>query len=403
MKINLNYLLLGILGLTACSQVEVLEVNRIKDEINFSVATYNATRASDVYCNAKKPDAFSVWATYDSKMYIGGDQIADNGTEWVNTTGTRYWPETGTLDFFAHVNAGGCFDWNGGNPVIEDFVVNDKVAAQRDLMYAINRGAAKTDGKVLMNFRHALSQIVFQAKNTNPNFHVVIDAIKICHLNSNKGTFTFSTTDDTEQIYADSNHDDNTTGKNPVAGEWKIDGNADVSYGVSFSPIGIVGNSKPVSLTNPESHTSTQIADVMMLMPQTAKSWTTESDGFYFAVKCAYYNVAGNRFDPDNDLCLWPGSGVSGTEYVILPADISWEPGNKYIYTFVFGQGNGGLKPDPDWDDPEGPDDPENPDKPNNPDPNPNNPEVVLVPITFTVTVDDFEVVNKDVTASASL
>ena len=49
-----------------------------------------------------------------------------------------------------------------------------------------------------------------------------------------------------------------------------------------------------------------------------------------------------------------------------------WMQGKKYIYTLIFGEG-GGYKPDPD--------DPDDPDKPT----------PVLVPITFTATVDGFQ------------
>ena len=68
----------------------------------------------------------------------------------------------------------------------------------------------------------------------------------------------------------------------------------------------------------------------------------------------------------DEDVYLW---GAANTpKKLAIPVAFNWEQGKKYIYTLVFGEGNGGYEPDPE-------------------DPTP---DPVLVPITFTVTVDDF-------------
>ena len=42
---------------------------------------------------------------------------------------------------------------------------------------------------VSLNFRHALSQIVFQAKNTNPNLYVEISGVKLVNVDD-KGNYT---------------------------------------------------------------------------------------------------------------------------------------------------------------------------------------------------------------------
>jgi hypothetical protein len=161
------------LGLVACSHDEVIDVNRNGDEIKFGVVTDVTTRATDVYCNNNMPGAFNVWAiayvdnadgtpVTHGAPYIVKDAIVKDGTAWKNTSGVRYWPN-GTLQFWAEVNAGENFIWDAGAPRIEDYTVPTDVAAQKDLLYAVTDKLEKGNGQVTLNFRHALSQVVFRA------------------------------------------------------------------------------------------------------------------------------------------------------------------------------------------------------------------------------------------------
>ncbi len=371
----------GLLALASCSNDELTSVNRDGDEIAFSVVTNSATRAADVYCNNNKPSGFEVWATYDGATYIDGDQITynENNSKWVNTSGTRYWPD-GEVSFFAHVNAGDAFNWNEGQPTIEDFTVVTDVANQQDLLYAVKTASKGTDGKAELNFRHALSQIVFQAKNTNPNLYVEISGVSVCKVN-NQGTFTYPT-DDTSDKVGEHNGSGSIDYDSQNWGTWSTSGTQ--NYDVTFNPVVLNGNktATAVPLTN-TNETVKAYDNVMLLLPQETTAWDVNSDeakgkpadqnGTYFLVKCQIYNVAGTTVDKDNDVCLW---GKNGAEDVAIPVALNWEQGKKYIYTFVFGDGNGGYDPDPDDPDPD--------------------PTPVLVPITFEVTVDDFEPATEE-------
>ena len=114
----------------------------------------------------------------------------------------------------------------------------------------------------------------------------------------------------------------------------------------------------------------------LFLMPQELKPWnidedkTNENGGSYFVINCKIYNKAG-----DDEVLLWPSEDKYA--YVAIPtSDITWEQGKKYVYTFTFGNGGGYVPPV----------DPEDPDKEPEDGGDP-----VLVPVDFTVTVDDFE------------
>lgn len=371
------------LALASCSNDELTSVNRDGDEIAFSVVTNSATRAADVYCNNNKPSGFNVWATFNGQTYINGDNVQYQGGKWVNTSGTRYWPD-GEVSFFAHVNAGDAFNWNGGQPKIENFTVGTDVATQQDLLYAVKTASKGTDGKAELNFRHALSQIVFQAKNTNPNLYVEISGVSVCKV-KNQGTFTYPT-DDTSDKVGEHNDGASIDYSTQKWGSWSTYGTQ--QYDVTFNAVQLNGSktATSVSLTN-TNETAKAYDKVMLLLPQSSTKWdvgtnaTTgkpeDQTGTYFLVKCQIYNVAGTTVNKNTDVCLW---GNGGAEDVAIPVALNWEQGKKYIYTFMFGDGNGGYDPDPDPDDPD-------------PKPTP-----VLVPITFEVTVDDFVPVgNQDI------
>lgn len=358
--------------LASCSNDEVTDFRQ--DEIGFSVNTGAISRAADIYCNNHLPGEFEVFATYQGATYFNGDLIRNQNGSWVNSTGTRYWPDTQTagMDFFAHHNAGETFRWNNGAPTVDGFTVKSAVADQKDFVYAVKTGCRKDDngGQVSLNFRHALSQVVFRAKNTNPNLHVDIEGVTVCNVND-KGDFSFPASS-TDTQYGTHNggsaaidYDDRSWGAwSNLAGRQ--------SYGVTFQSVSVPGDGQMYNLTAAlNDNDPADVATSMVLLPQTQAAWDghgkiTEADGSYFLVKCKIRNVAdAGTGATERDVYLW--GSADEAKNAAVPFAAEWQQGKKYIYTFVFGDGNGGIDPDPD-----------DPDKP------------VLVPISYTLTVDDF-------------
>lgn len=395
-----------VLVLAACSKNEVFEVNQDGNEIQYSVVANNATKAADIYCNNNKPAEFTVFAeSSDGKTYINGDKITTaDGNTWVNESGTRFWPNDLSLDFYAIVN--GTITWNvsaaeGTAPAtIVDYEVPTTVADQQDLLYAVKTGqqkgaTAEATKPVTLNFRHALSQVVFQAKNTNENLYVEISGVKIVNV-ANKNTFTFPTSDTDNTTLVDDNHDGSFESGDYESANWgtwaplaPVSGAAGSTvYPVTFDDVVLDNNTNAtVNLTNNVDAGDEFNANALLLLPQTANAWDPAevaspevtgraADGSYFLVNCAIYNIAGESFDADTDTPLW--GTTTGHKEVAVPVIINWEQGKKYVYTFVFGEG-GGFDPE-------------------NPDPDPENPDPVLVPVTFEVSVDDFvSVANSDI------
>ena len=398
-----------LLIVASCTKNEVVEVNQDGNEIQYSVVANKATKAADIYCNNNKPSEFTVYAESSyGKTYINGDKITYNGATWVNESGTRFWPNDFSLDFYAVVN--GTIKWDvtaaeGTAPAtIVNYEVPTNVSDQKDLLYAVKmdqeKGAtAEATEAVSLNFRHALSQIVFQAKNTNENLYVEISGVRIVNV-ANKNTFTFPTADTDNELLVDDNHDGSFEGTNYADANWgtwitlapKTGAAGETIYPVSFDKVVVPGNNTNatvVNLTNNVTGEEEFNTNALLLLPQTSNAWNPKTvptpglegnaaNGSYFLVNCAIYNIAGDKFDPANDTPLWGTIEEGGHQEAAIPVDINWEQGKKYIYTFVFGDG-GGYDPE-------------------NPDPDPDDPDPVLIPITFEVTVDDFvEVPAQDI------
>ena len=388
------------MAMASCSQDETIGINHDGDEITFNVVTNSATRAKDVYCNQNLPKEFYVSAISDGKTYIDKDYVTGSNGNWTNTSGTRYWPET-AVDFYAYVNAGTSYKWsvNEGKATakFENFAVNGTVAEQVDLLYAVKTNQSKTDGKVNLNFRHALSQIVFQAKNTNANLYVEIAGVSVANVGGTN-TFTFPSAN-TETNIEHNNYDTDGDGVYETGefgsinydgswGAWDNLTSGTEKYDVDFTKTPVPGNNTLVALTTANETGKEYNSNAMLLLPQKTNAWNPETNplpgaagntGSYLLVDCAIFNVAGTDYAEGDDVCLWgkpQGSGWT-TKELAIPVVFDWQQGKKYVYTLVFGEGNGGYDPEPDPEDP----DPE--------DPNP-----VLVPITFEITVDEFDPVD---------
>lgn len=359
-----------LLMLGSCSQDDIVEANLGADEIRFAAVTNGSTRAADIYNPTNMPASFQVSAMSQNKVYISDDKIEKQENSWVNTTGTRYWPED-AVDFYAHVNAGGAFVLNSGAPTFNSFSVASDVGHQVDLLYAVKKGQTKSETPVTLNFRHALSQIVFKARNESENIFVQIQGVRVMNVKGS-GTYTFPTASTDPNLPTAGSTNSNNRGK------WVLT-DAKTDYEVNFSLVDVKG-----SKTNP---TTVNLSDVegtaLMLMPQTTTAWDPETapkpsvgnTNSYLLVDCVIYNVADGSATtlPGDNVCLWgkEENGSYTTKELAIPVKFAWEEGKKYTYTLVFGNGNGGYNPDPD-------------------DPDPDDPEPVLVPISFEVTVDEF-------------
>lgn len=377
-------LALASLAFVGCSKDEITEVNQ-GDPIDFAVTSAKATRVVDTTTNSinEVDSEFKVWAytTEDTPQTFMNGLIAKKESAGWNYGPLKFWPNTTNLKFYAVHPKDIDVTMSASSQVINDYVVSNTLSEQKDLLYATNLGEATydADGTVLstaglgkqsaavpINFRHALSKIVFAAKVTHANLEVDINGVEIVNIKS-KNTFTYPKASTLEHLGdVDQSLDTET---NATWGTWATPSEP-LTYAAGITEVeGITSESGVMTLTT---STATTTPGALLLLPQTIGALdfskntiggtsnvdpnaTTQTEP-YFLVSCKI---------KDSGVYLWG----SATEYkkVAIPVSttgFTWKQGKKYTYTFVFGSGGGY--------------DPENGDP-------------VLVPITFTVTVDAFQ------------
>lgn len=329
---------MSLLVMAACSQSEVVDVNRNNDVIEFGAIAKSPTRAETVYSNTNMPESFTVWATFDGKILIDGDVIVrQQDNSWVNTTTTRYWPagcsDTKKVTFYAYANDQESFEGtypnSGAN--FSNFTVNPDVTQQKDFLVAT---AYASSGPVQLEFKHALYQLAYSAKCTNENLRVVIDGVTICNV-GDTNSFILGNYSGLELI------------------TWEYPNEDDADFLVEFDPVILdkTNVNAVQTLTSPNSKNALLLVPFCNTNPGTWKPATensTQTKRAHFLVKCAISNVSGA-----DEIMLWGEKNSDGTyttkEIAIpIPGEhlVSFGSGYQYIYTFVFGQGHGGYNPD---------------------------------------------------------
>ena len=399
MKKSLFLVAIAATALASCTSDELVQVNN-GNEIKFAIAADNDSRAATVFCNANLMPGFQVYAGYQNNgawsTFIEEDLITVLSDGKCTQSETRYWPEEGTLDFYGLVNLNGDgytlesasnlddqITWGVETPVVNDFTPNTDVTKQTDLLYAVATGKSSSSAPVLMNFRHALSQIEFRAKNDNPALQVFVSAVRIGQTYA-KGSYTLpklSTEDNLVDHTVDKDDDYALEHENANRGTWAVDTDAKADYYVPFNEVSVAyGTTQDLTISTDGAQTNN---NSLLLIPamesgSATTAWDPASDnntaynGTYIAVYCKILNVAGDSYDANTDVA------VLHEGWAVIPASFKWKQGKKYIYTINFTKGgNGGYE--------ETPVDPSKPEVPGTPTDTP-----VLTGIEFQVTVDDF-------------
>ena len=364
---------LSAVALTACNNDEVMEVNQGRG-ISFQVATEASTRATATTTNSI--DEFMVWGFTQeepAKTLMEDLSVSKTGSEWTYT-GTIFWPAA-PVNFYSispepvsGTVSEGAVSITSNEQKITGFTVNTDQSQQVDLLYAVNKEEKKETHEtvpVSINFRHALSQIVFKAKNTNDNLKVIVKGVKIGNIKK-AGNFTYPSQSTTTQNTSESGSIAATT-----QGKWdNVTSEQTFAAGMSGEVILDGKVETALDLTSKEDEVYT---GALFMIPQELTPWdpettgalNTTNKGVYFLLNCQIQSGT------NKDIIVWPTASAdtdndSFAEVAIPARQLTWEQGKKYIYTFIFGEG-GGYVPGPD------------------PDPKP-----TLIGIDFNVTVDEF-------------
>lgn len=340
--------------LSGCSDNELASVETSqKTPIGFhTVGSQMGSRATIITPSNLQDTDFKVYAfTNDGTAFMGNNDTGDNEMDhngvrimydktnntwkYADDANLRYWPEKTPLDFYA-VNPGPVVTEDNEHDLKTHYrwIINkDKqqiiyasfdeygittAHENLDVMYAIAKNQTKgsNSGKVKFNFKHILSQIVFQAKTQYEGMQVDIKDIKI-HNFKLSGTFTFPATAEAS----------------PALNNWQTPANAPANGTCS------VVKDQTITVNSAAKPTDISSKTPLLLVPQKLNNpWNTKTTPktkeqadkdyeSYLEINCRIQQKGVYVFGKDGYTTLY------------VPFSASWEPGKRYIYTLIFGGG----------------------------------------------------------------
>ena len=248
----------------------------------------------------------------------------NNDWNYFNASDLHYWPTITALNFYAVSPATVVddmfpnFHWNIGKDsktisfsCIDEYNNADN-AVNYDVMYAVteNQTQSTNKGKVKFNFKHIMSQVVFQAKTQYEDMQVDIKDIKI-HNYKFSGTFTFPT-----------------NGNDPDQSNWVPQ--------ILNKSAATVGKAQPtISVTSNSTATDISLKKPMLFIPQKLEAWDKNS--------IDQANTDTKSFLEIECKIQQNGEYLHGTATsfakLYVPFGTSWQPGKRYVYTLIFGGG----------------------------------------------------------------
>ena len=200
------YVLIAQLVLSGCAGEGVEETSSSSSsEINFDayLGRNASTRAGETNITFLKNSGFGVFARYTHtdgtiSSLMDNEHVTWNGNRW-GYTNTRYWPNQGTMDFYAFapyyesVKLVNKPKSNDANPTYIEFTSSkypvDLVWAQKKITAPIS----PTDNKVKFKFQHALARLAFDItanQELEENGAVIkIEEMKLYGYSEDKGAF----------------------------------------------------------------------------------------------------------------------------------------------------------------------------------------------------------------------
>lgn len=330
--------IIGVAAMTSCSsEADFAEGAKTNDLIQFVTDADPMTR-SITTTSSLNEFTVSAFLKQDALRSLYMDKVAVTKVDgsW-KTAGEYFWPYNGTMSFFSYAPSSlevampGAADFDVKTPSL-DYIAPSNAIDQKDVIYAVNADHKFTgsvaSSVVNVNFRHALSQIVFSAKCENANWVVDIADVQIYNVKS-KGSYTFPAS--TTLALTEEGND--------VRGNWDVKADLN-SYNTGFEAITNIG-SATTTLTS-----STKLP--LLLIPQTSNAWDPKADpkcenkGSYFMIRCKLKQKAA---DSDNYIRMWPKGDEEAYGYVAVPVQIDWKEGKKYTYIFNFKDGAGFIPP----------------------------------------------------------
>ena len=317
-----------LLLLVSCSQDQVLDLQH-DTPIAFRLVMDRQTKAVSNTASNLLTFNVTAWKEGGSVPYIDHDDFDRGSDDSFTSAGNYYWPSTGTITFYAY--APKAESGNGLTFIDEKTFAVEPLAdtdSQKDLVFAKNSGNKADNGAsgVELNFRHAMSQIRINVKNSNDAIGFNVTGWKIVGVD---GSAVFSFDDSVENTNTTAQNSQNTISRSA----WSDNDDFDASYSKTFT-------SKEITST---SSTWGALDGSAILIPQVAPKATSYANsvmnGAYIAIQYEAFNAANGHAIVDAD--TWG----------CWPVDFSWDPGFRYNYVIDLSEfgfeesGSGSLNP----------------------------------------------------------
>lgn len=332
MKKSIILILLATLAMVSCNKDYVVHKN---NGSKIEIRTAIDTRATEI----KESDlnSFSVNALYEDGRTYFEDTFTreDENSIYFVSDKDYYWPADEDLTFIAYYPTMENVTINGEEKVITGYTPDADIAQQIDFITAVKKANIEdsADG-VALEFKHQLSQIEVNGKNTNKGYTIKVKAIRLKNV-AKSGNFDFVA---------------------PMV-NWEQSDEL-TSYEIEFANEITLGEDL-ASLMGGKGNA--------MLIPQTRLPWgitpsdddaaagegsgddddqsveepTSDPNGTYIAFYINAFTESGSKVYPrDNDEYGW----------VALPIAFNWAAGYKYTYNCDFSEGLGVVAPEEEGD-----------------------------------------------------
>lgn len=320
MKKNLLFLAAAAVALASCSSDETVEVNE-SNAISFRPLTNNVTRATAKTAFAAD-DVINVWATKGGSSFFNNATFtyAAAGYAGFSSNPAYFWPSTidDTSNKMAFYATSAGTQSSAGQ--ISSFAPNDAAASQGDLLCAKLEVTSKpSTGEAVLAFKHALSQIIVKAKNSNSNLKVTVSKVKIGYV-AKTGALNFTTG---APVWT------NTNPTNTATDIYSQDLSSDLL--LTSSAQDLTGTEAWMIL--PQDLTLSQSDPGAMVYSKAYKSGTQGTASSNANLDCAYIALELVFLDATTD------APVVAKQWCYWPITTVLQAGYKYVYTIDAAQG----------------------------------------------------------------
>ena len=178
--------------MASCTKTELVQTENDLNPIAFENFIHKTTKATSVVTTDLQTNGFKVSAYYTptsgtASWYFKNFEVSYADSKYSTT---YYWPETGTMDFYAvypktfTISDSKTFDYSN-------------TAAKTDIVTATDTEGTgncathtATASTVALTFNHILTQIYFSGKTTDENYYCKVSKIEVV-ANGSVATYTF--------------------------------------------------------------------------------------------------------------------------------------------------------------------------------------------------------------------